>query len=134
MQSNAEFDFIIVGAGTAGCVLAARLSENGKHRVLLLEAGGEDSSPWIKVPIGYAKLFGDARYNWMYATAPERHSSTMRAAPGIPSITRPALAGWALDRRPSWIRICACTAWPVCAWPTRPSCPGCLRETRMRRR
>jgi len=71
MRAEDEFDFIIVGAGTAGCVLAARLSENGKHRVLLLEAGGEDSSPWIKVPIGYAKLFGDARYNWMYATAPE---------------------------------------------------------------
>ena len=60
-----------MGVGTPGCVLAARLSECGRHRVLLLEAGGEDSSPWIKVPIGYARLFGDARYNWMYSTAPE---------------------------------------------------------------
>ena len=72
MQNTSdEFDFIVVGAGTAGCVLAARLSEGGRHRVLLIEAGGEASSPWIRVPIGYAKLFGNPRYNWMYATAPE---------------------------------------------------------------
>ena len=71
MQNDIEFDFIIAGAGTAGCVLAARLSESGRHRVLLLEAGGEDRSPWIKVPVGYAKLFGNPRYNWMYTTAPE---------------------------------------------------------------
>ena len=68
---NGEFDFIVIGAGTAGCVVAARLSESGRHRVLLLEAGGEASSPWIKVPVGYARLFGDARYNWMYSTLPE---------------------------------------------------------------
>ena len=71
MHNDIEFDFIIAGAGTAGCVLAARLSESGRHRVLLLEAGGEDRSPWIKVPVGYAKLFGNPRYNWMYTTAPE---------------------------------------------------------------
>ena len=71
MQNDIEFDFIIAGAGTAGCVLAARLSESGRHSVLLLEAGGEDRSPWIKVPVGYAKLFGNPRYNWMYTTAPE---------------------------------------------------------------
>ena len=71
MHNDIEFDFIIAGAGTAGCVLAARLSESGRHRVLLLEAGGEDRSLWIKVPVGYAKLFGNPRYNWMYTTAPE---------------------------------------------------------------
>ena len=64
-----DFDFIVVGAGTAGCILAARLSASA--RVLLLEAGGEDSSPWIHVPVGYAKLMGDARVNWLYKTAPE---------------------------------------------------------------
>ena len=66
-----DFDFIVVGAGTAGCVVASRLAASGEHRVLLLEAGGEDSSPWIHVPLGYAKLIADARYNWMYTTAPE---------------------------------------------------------------
>ena len=70
-MTDDEFDFIVIGAGTAGCVLAGRLSECDRHRVLLLEAGGEASSPWIKVPIGYAKLFGNARYNWMYTSAPE---------------------------------------------------------------
>jgi len=66
-----EFDYIIVGAGSAGCVLANRLSESGRHRVLLLEAGGSDFSPWIRVPIGYARTFTDPRYNWMYRTEPE---------------------------------------------------------------
>jgi choline dehydrogenase len=66
-----EFDYIIVGAGSAGCVLANRLSEGGRHRVLLLEAGGSDFSPWIRVPVGYARTFTDPRYNWMYRTEPE---------------------------------------------------------------
>jgi choline dehydrogenase len=66
-----EFDYIIVGAGSAGCVLANRLTESGMHRVLLLEAGGSDSSPWIRVPIGYARTFTDPRYNWMYTTEPQ---------------------------------------------------------------
>jgi choline dehydrogenase len=64
-----HFEFIVVGAGTAGCILAARLAKSA--RVLLIEAGGEDSSPWIHVPVGYAKLMGDARVNWLYRTAPE---------------------------------------------------------------
>ena len=66
-----EFDYIIIGAGSAGCVLANRLSESGRHRVLLLEAGGSDLSPWIRVPVGYARTFTDPRYNWMYRTEPE---------------------------------------------------------------
>jgi len=66
-----EFDYIVVGAGSAGCVLANRLSASGRHRVLLLEAGGSDASPWIRVPVGYARTFTDPRYNWMYQTEPE---------------------------------------------------------------
>ncbi len=62
------YDFIIVGAGSAGCVLANRLTENGKYRVLLLEAGGDDRRFWLRVPIGYGRTFYDPRYNWMYQT------------------------------------------------------------------
>ncbi len=53
------YDFIVTGAGSAGCAVAARLSESGRHRVLLLEAGGKDSNPWIHIPLGYTKTFTD---------------------------------------------------------------------------
>jgi choline dehydrogenase len=66
-----DYDYIIVGAGTAGCVLANRLTASGTHRVLLLEAGGADRSPWIDVPIGYGRTFNDPRFNWMYETEPD---------------------------------------------------------------
>tara|TARA_R110001592_G_scaffold93457_7_gene271420 strand:- start:546 stop:2171 length:1626 start_codon:yes stop_codon:yes gene_type:complete len=65
-----QFDYIIVGAGSAGCALAGRLSENGQHRVLLLEAGGDDRRFWVQVPIGYGKSFYDPSVNWMYMTEP----------------------------------------------------------------
>ncbi|MFK7765398.1 MAG: GMC family oxidoreductase [Roseobacter sp.] len=64
------FDYVIVGAGSAGAVLANRLSENGKFSVVVLEAGGSGKSPWISVPIGYGKTFFDARINWKYTTEP----------------------------------------------------------------
>jgi choline dehydrogenase len=66
-----EFDFIVTGAGSAGCVLANRLSASGKHKVLLLEAGGKDNHFWIHVPMGYAKTFVDPRVNWMFESEPE---------------------------------------------------------------
>lgn len=66
----AEYDFIVVGAGSAGCVLANRLTEDGRHSVLLIEAGGSDLSPWIWMPIGYGKTFYRASVNWMYMTEP----------------------------------------------------------------
>ena len=68
---TAEFDYVIVGAGSAGCVLANRLTASGKHSVLLLEAGPKDTNIWIHVPIGYGKLFKEKTVNWMYQTEPE---------------------------------------------------------------
>lgn len=68
--SMSEYDFIIVGAGSAGCALANRLSENGKYSVLLLEAGGSDLNFWIWMPIGYGKTFYNRNVNWMYETEP----------------------------------------------------------------
>ncbi|MBT7485136.1 MAG: FAD-binding protein, partial [Rhodospirillales bacterium] len=61
-----EFDYIIIGAGSAGCVLANRLSADGKSRVCLLEAGGEDRSPWIHIPVGYVKTMVDPSVNWLF--------------------------------------------------------------------
>ncbi len=66
-----DFDYIIIGAGSAGCVLANRLSADGHHSVLLLEAGPRDTNPWIHVPLGYGKLFATPSVNWMYQSEPE---------------------------------------------------------------
>jgi choline dehydrogenase len=67
----ADYDYIVIGAGSAGCVLANRLTASGSERVLLLEAGGSDRSPWIQVPIGYGRTFNDPRFNWMYLAQPD---------------------------------------------------------------
>ncbi|HRE20854.1 MAG TPA: GMC family oxidoreductase N-terminal domain-containing protein [Rhabdaerophilum sp.] len=64
------FDFIVVGAGTAGCLLANRLSANPAHRVLLLEAGGDDRYIWFHIPVGYLFLIGNPRADWLFKTAP----------------------------------------------------------------
>jgi choline dehydrogenase len=65
------YDFLVIGAGSAGSVVAARLSESGRYKVLLLEAGPADGNPWIHLPMGYSRLFADSRYNWMYDSEPE---------------------------------------------------------------
>lgn len=67
-----EFDFVIVGAGSAGCVLANRLSADPSVSVALIEAGGRDASPWIHVPVGYFKTIKDPALNWMYRTEADK--------------------------------------------------------------
>jgi len=70
-QFEREFDYVIVGAGTAGCLLANRLSADPANRVLLLEAGGRDDYHWIHIPVGYLYCIGNPRTDWMYQTEPE---------------------------------------------------------------
>jgi choline dehydrogenase len=70
MRSNRKYDFVVVGGGTAGCVLANRLSADRKHRVLLLEAGPADRNPWIHIPLGYGKTMFDKNVNWCSWSAP----------------------------------------------------------------
>lgn len=69
------YDYIIVGAGSAGCVLANRLTEEPNIRVLLLEAGGKDTSPWIHVPVGFTKTLNNPKMNWNFKTEPENNVS-----------------------------------------------------------
>ncbi|HEX5628958.1 MAG TPA: choline dehydrogenase [Usitatibacteraceae bacterium] len=71
MTEDSTHDFVVVGAGTAGCALAARLSENGRHSVLLLEAGPKDDYLWIHIPIGYGKTMFHPVYNWRFETEPD---------------------------------------------------------------
>lgn len=73
-----EFDFVIVGAGSSGSVLANRLSENGRYSVCLLESGPKDSYPWIHIPIGYGKTMFNKKYNWGFETEPEPHLNNRR--------------------------------------------------------
>jgi choline dehydrogenase len=71
LTSIESFDFVVIGAGSAGCVVANRLSESGRHSVLVLEAGGSDRTFNIRVPIGYGRCFTDPKVNWMYEAQPD---------------------------------------------------------------
>ncbi|MEO5641518.1 MAG: choline dehydrogenase [Sphingomicrobium sp.] len=77
---GSTFDYIIVGAGSAGCVLANRLTASGRFRVLLLEAGPRDTNPWIHIPLGYGKLFKEPSVNWLYQTVAQPELEGRRIA------------------------------------------------------
>ena len=69
--ADGDFDYILVGGGPAGCVLAHRLTENSNNRVLLLEAGSAGQSHWVDIPAGFVKLLTNPRHNWQFESVPE---------------------------------------------------------------
>jgi choline dehydrogenase len=77
-QDAIEADFVVIGAGSAGCAIAARLSEDSATRVVLLEAGGTDSNRWIHIPLGFGKTFADPSVNWCYETEPDAGAAGRR--------------------------------------------------------
>jgi choline dehydrogenase len=71
LSDSTTFDYIVIGAGTAGALMANRLTQDQDHRTLLIEAGGRDSHPWIHIPVGYLYCIGNPRTDWLYQTEPD---------------------------------------------------------------
>jgi choline dehydrogenase len=107
-SNAANADYIIVGAGSAGCVIAARLSENPNVRVVLIEAGGRDRNPWLHIPVGFSKTIGNPQFDWSYQLGPEPglndrtiHYARGKALGGSSSINGLA---WVTGGRPDYDR------------------------------
>ena len=99
-MATKSYDYVIVGAGSAGCTLARRLTEDPEVRVLLLEAGGWDRDPWIKIPLGWGRILEKRLHDWMYFSEPEANANGRRI-----ECARGKVVGGSSSR----IRLC-CTA------------------------
>ena len=112
-----KFDFVIVGGGSAGCVLANRLSADGKTRVLLLEAGPSDRHPYIHMPVGFAKLTSGP-FEWGFRSVPQRHAAG-REIPlaqglvlgGSSSINAQVFTRGVPQDYDEWANVHGCTGW-----------------------